>query len=280
VRFGSLFTGIGGLDLGLERAGMQCAWQCEIDPYARRVLEKRWPSVARHGDVRHVHGRWKCPYPWRQLWCRACLEPVDLICGGFPCQDISVAGKGKGLAGERSGLWREFARIVDEIRPPWVLIENVPALRTRGLRTVLSDLHASGYDAEWDGLPASAFGAPHRRDRLFVVAHAQQQQLRQQPGRGGGPSGTGAAQPERDGLTGPLANADGQGQLQPRGRIFEGRGRASDSSGPWAVEPDVGRVAHGVPARVDRLRCLGNAVVPQVGEYVGRLILAAHGGVG
>lgn len=229
MNFGSLFSGIGGLDLGLERAGMRCSWQVESDAYAQRVLEKHWPDVPRFRDIRDIRGEE--------------LPPVDLICGGFPCQDLSVAGKGAGIQGKRSGLWREFARLVEEIRPAWVLIENVPALRTRGLRVVLGDLWASGYDAEWDGLPASAFGAPHRRDRLFVVAYSNR-----------------------------------QGQLQPRRHIFEGRGWASDSgstSNAWTVEPDVGRVATRVPSRVDRLRCLGNAVVPQVAEYVGRLIMEA-----
>jgi DNA (cytosine-5)-methyltransferase 1 len=267
MRFGSLFAGIGGLDLGLERAGMQCVWQSEIDPYARRVLEKHWPNVHRHDDVRTAGA--------------GNLEPVDLICGGFPCQDISVAGKGAGLAGARSGLWREYARIVDEVRPRWVLIENVPALRTRGLRTVLSDLHACGYDAEWDGLSAAHVGAPHRRDRLFVVAHSRSESLRLQQRRGRWANGPRTFVFGRDGQPRDVADANGAGLAlggEQSARVEQPTAeRAGAPSHPWTSEPDVGRVAHGVPARVDRLRCLGNAVVPQVAERIGRLIMSAAG---
>lgn len=267
MNFGSLFSGIGGLDLGLERAGMTCAWQVENDDYATRVLAKHWPGVTRYGDIRTIGRDFECG-------CCGWPEPVDLIAGGFPCQDISVAGKGKGLAGERSGLWREFYRIVEEMRPPWVLIENVPALRTRGLRTVLSDLRASGYDAEWDGVSAAHVGAPHRRDRLFVVAYSQQQQLREQSRRRCRSDGSDPVLASISGQEGTTPNTDSEGQLQPRGRIFEGRGRPGDCDW-WSTEPDVVRVVHGVPARVDRLRGLGNAVVPQVAEHIGRLIVRA-----
>lgn len=236
LRFGSLFTGIGGLDLGLERAGMVCAWQVEKDDYAQKVLQKHWPAVPRFSDVKDVGSKQ--------------LEPVDLIAGGFPCQDISVAGRGAGLAGERSGLWREFRRIVEEIRPSWVLIENVPALRTRGLSTVLSDLHALGFNAEWDCLPACAFGAPHRRDRLFIVAQL-------------------AAEFGPQWLA---TDSYGEGELQQIRRIAAFGGRPVHCDW-WRAEPDVGRVVYGVPARVDRLRGLGNAVVPQVAEHLGRSIL-------
>lgn len=241
MRFGSLFTGIGGLDLGLERAGMTCAWQVENDPYAKKILEKHWPHVTKFDDIRDVS------YP----------PCVDLIAGGFPCQDISVAGKGAGLAGARSGLWREFHRIINEVRPTWVLIENVPALRTRGLRTVLSDLRASGFDAEWDGLPAQAFGAPHRRDRIFVVAYSMRVRCNT----------------EREVKGRNFQNLDWDASTKALGRedVQHRTGWASN----WSAEPDVGRVAHGVPSRVDRLRCLGNAVVPAVAEHVGRLILEA-----
>ena len=160
LAFGSLFAGIGGLDLGLERAGMICKWQVEVNDYATKVLEKHWPDVARFRDVREcgAHN----------------LEPVDLICGGFPCQDVSLAGKRAGLEGERTTLWSEFARIIREIRPRWVLAENVPGLLSsdsgRFFGRVLGDLAACGYDAEWDTIPACAVGAPHRRYRVFVVA--------------------------------------------------------------------------------------------------------------
>lgn len=155
---GSLFAGIGGLDLGLERAGFEVRWQVEIDDYCKAVLRKHWPGVKQYGDIREVRG-----YD---------LEPVDLICGGFPCEDISLASAtGVGIIGKRSGLWSEFKRILGEVRPQWALIENVPALRSRGLALVLQDLDALGFDAEWHCIPASSLGAPHQRDRIFIVAY-------------------------------------------------------------------------------------------------------------
>lgn len=153
---GSLFTGIGGIDLGCERAGMQVAWQVEIDPWCSRVLEKHWPNVARYGDVKGVGSH--------------NLAPVDVIAGGFPCQDISIAGRGGGLAGERSGLWFEMHRIVRELRPRFVLVENVSALTSRGIDRVVADLAEIGYDAEWHCVSAGAVGAPHQRLRLWIVA--------------------------------------------------------------------------------------------------------------
>lgn len=157
MTFGSLFAGIGGIDLGLERAGWEVRWQVEIDDFATRALEQHWPGVPRHRDVREVGAH--------------NLERVDLVAGGFPCQDISVAGRGKGLDGERSGLWFEFLRIVQELRPAWVLAENVPALRTRGADVVIDGLAAAGYAAWPLVVGARHVGAPHRRDRVWIVAH-------------------------------------------------------------------------------------------------------------
>jgi len=148
------------MDLGFERAGMQCKFQVEIDPFCRRVLAKHWPDVRRHDDVR--------TFPpdnsddWR----------VDVLAGGFPCQDISNAGQKTGINGERSGLWREFARVIRVLRPSYVVIENVAAVTHRGLSRILPDLAGSGFDAEWQTLPAFAFGLPHRRRRTFIVAYA------------------------------------------------------------------------------------------------------------
>jgi DNA (cytosine-5)-methyltransferase 1 len=253
---GSLFSGIGGLDLGLERAGMQIVWQVEIDAYARHVLAKHWPDVARFPDVRDVGARH--------------LVPVDLICGGFPCQDISAAGKKAGITGARSGLWKEFYRIICELRPRYVLVENVAALTRRGLPTVLGDLAACGYDAEWQVLSAVAFGAPHRRERLFLVAYPTCSRTIDTWTQCSGRSGS-----ERGGQD--VAYSDGAG-LALR-QVFGEDARAQlaafkrESSPWWAIEPDVGRMAHGVPHRVDRLRGLGNAVVPHVAEYIGRCIL-------
>jgi DNA (cytosine-5)-methyltransferase 1 len=306
LTFGSLFAGIGGFDLGLERAGMECRWQVEIDPFARRVLEKHWPNVMRWDDVK--------TFPPEQLE----KYKVDLICGGFPCQDISYAGKGAGIDGERSGLWAQYARIIRDLRPRYVVVENVAALLTRGLGRVLGDLAALGYDAEWECLPAAAVGAPHIRDRIFILGHAkcpsedayaQTGPPRDTTRQSGGQSsdmahpesgdagrifgrndqrkGLGSAKvgsrlrdqssnsgcdlshgyrAESKGCETPIGGqADGT-PFQPIG-MLSGRIREQ-----WAIEPDVGRMADGVPARLDRLRGLGNAVVPQLAELIGNYI--------
>lgn len=158
----SLFTGIGLHDLGLERAGFRIAAQVEIDPYCRAVLERHWPEVTRFDDVRTVSA---------DALRLAGVGRIDLITGGFPCQDISVAGKGEGLDGKRSGLWHEMRRIVSNVRPDWVLAENVPALRTRGADRVLADLEAIGYACWPLVVGALHAGAPHRRLRVWIVAH-------------------------------------------------------------------------------------------------------------
>jgi DNA (cytosine-5)-methyltransferase 1 len=299
MTYGSLFSGIGGLDLGLDRAGLRCAWQCEIDDYARRVLARHWPDVRRWDDVRtfppvadaeqdgrnepafaggvqesEEEGRLLQPQGRADSW------HVDLICGGFPCQDISYAGKGAGLAGERSGLWYEFARVVRVLRPRYVLVENVAALLVRGLDAVLGTLASLGYDAEWACLPAAAVGAPHIRDRVFIVAHAagQRDPERKKRARRVGfdkPSVSSLPHPDLAGLAfGRCFGGDARQELA----AFERANR--QTGGQWRSDPadepqsSVGRVAHGVPRRVDRLRGLGNAVVPQVAEFIGRRILA------
>lgn len=225
MTFGSLFAGIGGLDLGLERAGMACKWQVEIDDYATRVLAKHWPDVPKYRDVRSVGAH--------------NLSHVDLICGGFPCQDISNAGQRAGINGGRSGLWGEYSRLISELRPRFVLVENVAALLVRGMGRVLGDLAAIGYDAEWSVVSACALDAPHTRERVFIVAYSQ--------GR------------PRHALRGQQLTTSGDAQ----GIVY-----------PWNKgQPPVDRVVDGVPARMDRLRGLGNAVVPQVAEYIGRMIV-------
>jgi len=159
LTFGSLFAGIGGIDLGFERAGLQCKWQVEINPYGRSILARHWPNVRQWDDVR--------------TWPQPDTESVDVIVGGFPCQDISNSGHRVGIGGERSGLWSEFARIIRDIGPRYVVVENVAALAVRGLDVVLRDLAILGFDAEWGVLPACAMGAPHTRERLFIVANAK-----------------------------------------------------------------------------------------------------------
>ena len=232
-RIGSLFSGIGGLELGLEWSGLgHTVWQVERDPYCRAILAKHWPSAERFDDVCTVGA--------------STLAPVELICGGFPCQDVSGAGKGAGLAGERSGLWREFARIVGEVQPRWVVVENVLSGASRWLDAVVRDLEELGYAPLPLPLAAEDVGAPHLRRRLFVVARI-------------------------DGACGEVADSYGHRELQSQGRVEAQRRRPSDG-GWWTSEPDVGRVAHGVPARSHRLRALGNAVVPQCAEVVGWVI--------
>jgi DNA (cytosine-5)-methyltransferase 1 len=158
LRVLDLFSGIGGFSLGLERAGgFQTVAFCEIEPFCQRVLAKHWPEVPNLGDVERVE-----------------FQPgsADVIVGGFPCQDVSLAGKRAGLSGARSGLYRELVRALRVVRPRHAIVENVAALLGDGLGTVLGDLAESGFDAEWDCVPAKAFGAPHERDRVYIVAHA------------------------------------------------------------------------------------------------------------
>ncbi len=262
-----LFSGIGGFSLGLERTGgFRTVAFCEIDPYCRAVLARHWPGVPIHGDI--------CTLVADALDARSpraggepqyegkVLQPlngdpeegrgIDLICGGFPCQDISTAGKGAGLAGARSGLWREYHRLIRELRPRYVIVENVSALLGRGLCDLVGDLASVGYDAEWHCIPASYVGAPHRRDRVWIVAYPQGERIQ-----------------GRRSLGEQITSAYAQSAISVRDRPGSGANH-------WIIEPNVGRVAHGVPARVDRLRALGNAIVPQIAEMIGRAILASQ----
>lgn len=261
MTFGSLFSGIGGMDLGLERAGMVCKWQVEIDPFCRRVLTKHWPEVPKYEDVRTV-GRE--------------LERVDLIAGGFPCQDLSVAGKRRGIQeGTRSGLWAEFHRIIGDLRPRFVLIENVSGLlANEPMRRVLGDLSALGYDAEWESIPAAAVGAPHIRDRVWVFANARQVSIGSQDGGGWGCVG-GEAQRQ---------------ELFPKASYREASEWSKDwelialvpgvhqrvAADWWRSQSRMARSADGIPDQVDRNAALGNAVVPQVAEWIGRRIMEAQ----
>jgi len=291
MRFGSLFAGIGGIDLGLERAGMECVWQVEIDDYCQRVLARHFPDATRFRDVRDCHGIAACamadatitnrsheglsvgpavtPYRWatetvRSRGCAGCLPPVDLICGGFPCQPVSHAGKRKGDKDER-WLWPEFLRIIREVRPRWVLAENVPGLLSvdpgRLFGGILRDLAESGYDAEWDIVSAADVGAPHLRERVFIVAHADT------GGRVGWPRVFG------QGWRGEPTDGDWWSVECRLGIPSHGLSGGLDCAG-W--ECGVPRVIKGQWGRVNRLRALGNAVVPQVAEYVGRLIMESE----
>ena len=300
LTFGSLFAGIGGFDLGFERAGFQCKWQVEIDDYATKILERHWPDVHRERDIRQCG--------------RRNLERVDCIIGGFPCQDISYAGKGAGLDGARSGLFFEAIRLVCELRPRAVVLENVAGLLTRGLDRVLGTLAEIGFDAEWHCIPAAAVGAPHIRDRLFIIGTtramgnanstrrgtrttkrvksketrkpvlakgssdlANTKRIRQSTASNAEQHSQADGNGEADFTgSGGQVLADTNGTQRQRGRLSGGtRTEHADtgSDGWWAVEPRVGRVANGVPKRVDRLRCLGNAIVPQVAEVVARMAM-------
>jgi DNA (cytosine-5)-methyltransferase 1 len=317
----SLFSGIGGLELGLERAGMTTVGQVERDPYCQRVLAKHWPEVPRHDDVQTAPTWWATP--------GAVRPDVDLVAGGPPCQGHSSAGKQLGTGDPRWG-WPWFRGVVDSIEPPFVLLENVPNLLRTGLVDILRDLADRGFDAWWGRVPAAAVGAPHLRWRLFLiaahtasvdgrarwtwrppfggddredlaparvvnpwdfsawtVAHAHGPE-RRRPSRdaASGEPGTGTAlgvgPPKSGGRGQALADADADGFGLGAGLREGGAGGARSSglqvteSGDgcrWPAEPRLDRVANGVPAGVDRLRALGNAVVPQVGEYIGHLIM-------
>jgi DNA (cytosine-5)-methyltransferase 1 len=267
---GSLFSGIGGFDLGLERAGWSVRWQVENDPFCQRVLAKHWPDVPRYGDIRALTG--------------AELERVDLIAGGFPCTDISSAGRKVGITGSQSGLWVDMHRIVSVLRPALVFVENVGDLRARGLGRVLGDLAASGYDAEWDCLQAAAVGAPHSRDRLWLLAYHHADRRRLQAGRERyerateGASERTALWVDADRLGASVSDATGARGLGWRqGAGFDlarWREDARQRAG-WEAEPDICRVADGVSPGLDnaRLAALGNAVVPQIAEWLGRRLL-------
>jgi DNA (cytosine-5)-methyltransferase 1 len=229
MTFLSLFSGIGGIDLGLERAGMKCIGQVEIDPFCRRVLVKHWPEVWKHGNVKTLTG---------ELVKQHCGIP-DLVVAGFPCQPVSQNGK-KQAQDDARWLWPMAARIIRALRPAGVLLENVSGLLARGIDEVLGDLAACGYDAEWDSIPAAAFGAEHLRDRVFIFAYP--------------------------------AGARPQGE-ESAGRIW-GRGLLAQRD-RWTTTPRVLRGSHGFPHRVERIRALGNAVVPTVAEYIGRRIIEA-----
>lgn len=212
----SLFTGIGGLDIATEWAGFTTVGQCEWADYPTRVLERHWPHVPRWRDIRSLTKE--------SFYEKTGMDTVDLISGGFPCQPFSVAGKRRGKEDDRY-LWPEMLRVIKELRPAWVVGENVDGIVTMALDKVLSDLEACGYAAGAFVIPACAVDAPHRRNRVAIVAY------------------------------GNVWRCPGKQRRQYAQQLTD--------TGRWAAEPGVGRVAYGVPNRVDRIRCLGNAVVPQ-----------------
>ena len=265
----SLFSGIGGLDLAAEWAGFQTVGQCEWADYPTKVLEKHWPDVPRWRDIRTLTGD--------SFYERTGLRTVDVISGGFPCQPFSVAGKRRGKDDDRY-LWPEMLRVISEIRPTWVVGENVAGIVSMALDTVLSDLESIGYECQALVIPACAVDAPHRRDRVAIVgrnANRGNEQTERQicartntlyTRRGGAGSGNICeADSNRDDRRWDvrrecqLSTAERNGGCRS---YFTGGAPEYGGGEWWPAEPDVGRVAHGVPHRVDRLRGLGNAVAP------------------
>lgn len=283
----ALFAGAGGGILGGHLLGWRTVCAVEWEPYPASVLAARQndgllPAFPIWDDVRTFDGR-----PWRGI--------VDVVSGGFPCQDISAAGAGAGIDGERSGLWREMARIIGEVRPRFVLVENSPLLVGRGLVRVLADLAKMGFDVRWGVVGASDVGAPHRRDRCWVVAYATGEQHQGAPHaerRKAGAElfpdtdserrrpGTGRENRQEAGNgSEDLADPYGERQqelhsasLADKARQYSGGFVAERGDGWWIAEPDVGRVANGVAARVDRLKAIGNGQVPQCAAAAWRIL--------
>tara|TARA_Y100000593_G_C4315466_1_gene340631 strand:- start:190 stop:951 length:762 start_codon:yes stop_codon:yes gene_type:complete len=239
IKIGSLFSGIGGFELGLERAipNSSTIWQVEQDKFCQKILNKHWPNAIIYDDV--------CTVGQHNL------EPVDILCGGFPCQDISLAGQLGGIHGKKSGLWWQMHRIISELRPRIAVMENVSNLITMGLPEVLGSLSEIGYNAEWTIISASQFGAPHQRKRIFIVAYSMctRSQIRL-PKKG-------RSNKERKSKESNYCN-------------YRSHGWKAESF--WAAEPRIRRVDNGIPYRVDKLRALGNAIVAQCSEYIGQKI--------
>lgn len=376
-----LFSGIGGFSLGLESTGgFETIAFCEVEKYPLEILNKHWPNVPVYNDIKELtYERLK----------EDNLVP-DVITGGFPCQDISCAGKGEGIKAERSGLWSEMFRLIRDVRPAWTIIENVSALRSKGLTLVLQNLNSIGYYVEWHCIPASAIGANHQRDRIWIVAHPHSKRdesfireeisrwknettpnpkfsSRSERGdslfnnisaeevadsdntgnrtskcgdmfedrtkinegqdghtqsgssrrstevadtdskRRGGGNLEGCTNGERKLLQGEQEGGEMGSEVERCGEpcrssmanttscqgdeyefdsgdgrpttqtLFGNRSGVPRTSTWWKVEPDVGRVAHGVPKRVDRLKCLGNSIVPQIIQMIGYQILEIEG---
>lgn len=272
-KLGSLFAGIGGFELGLERAipGLETIWQVEQEPFCQRVLNKHWPNAQIYSDVREVGAH--------------NLEPVDILCGGFPCQDISLANnKGEGLNGKKSGLWFEMGRLVCELRPRIVVMENVAAITIRGLDRVLGSLAEMGYDAEWGIISARDMGAPHLRKRWFCVAYLSnsmrersRQAMYRRPPQDDSPGQKilGRRSPS---CKKTLSHSDGT--FAQRSQLPGGeKERSINAPGytPWSKGysgSEFLRMVDGISYRLDknRLKALGNAIVPQCSELIGQYI--------
>lgn len=264
-----LFSGIGGFSLGLERAGMETVAFCEFDKHAQKVLAKHWPNIPIHEDI-------------RELDATQYRGSIDVVCGGFPCQDLSSAGVQRGFDGERSSLYREMLRVIGECRPRYAIFENVSGLLTgdngRWFAKFLYDLDQIGFDAEWHCIEAGYLGAAHRRDRVWIIAYpkngnewgSKQEQAKRQkskPREGSGaneiPANTNTERCEGESKISELLKQ--QVEFMRSSEDFTGRFNLS--------VPPLCRANDGVPRRLDRLRRLGNAVVPQIPEAIGRAIM-------
>lgn len=260
MRVLDLFSGIGGFSLGLERAGMKTVRFVEIDPSCRRVLAKHWPDVPCDEDITNAEFR---------------EGEADVICGGFPCQDVSRAGKRAGISGVHSGLYRELVRAIRVVRPKFAVLENVAALLGDGMGEVCGELAASGYNLEWDCVPACAIGAPHQRDRIWIVAHAQRD------GFGAGRAGRFADSFSRirNKTRGDFADAKCAGLSNGDAKTkWESQPESARENGPncwkaWPDEPALCGVDDGISYLVERVRALGNSLIPQIPEMIGRAIM-------
>ena len=288
ITVGSLFSGIGGLDLGLERAGMKVIWQSEIDKYCCKVLKKHWPEVPNHGNIKEID--------WQKI------QRPNIIAGGYPCQPFSTAGKRKGTQDPRH-LWPWVRTAISELRPDYAILENVRGHLTMGGTEVIGALAEIGYDAEWRVVSAAGVGAPHRRDRIIIVAYPNGQGepnvAKHEAGIGLVAHTHGKRFQECESKTKSLSwisSGRERNDVANTNSEFVGINRTSPNVAEtrriwsnhterqigydfrqwWQVEPNVGRVADGIPSRVDRLRGLGNAVVPQVAEYIGRLVMEQY----
>lgn len=284
-----LFSGIGGFSLGLKRAGMETIGFCEIDPFCRRVLAKHWPDVTVHTDIRGLDGK---DYKGR----------ADVICGGFPCQPFSQAGKRRGTEDDRH-LWPEMLRVISEVRPTWVIGENVIGFVKMELDSVLSDLEREGYQTRAFIIPACGIDAPHKRDRVWIIAHAngegesdgpvnegprpRQLELMADPNSGFSTVTQQAVQAGRATIISSskdVADSESErvqrlwssGEQKPHtygGQKLSLCGSERPEPAYWEAEPGMGRVVDGIPDRVDRIKGLGNAVVPMVVEVIGNAIM-------
>jgi DNA (cytosine-5)-methyltransferase 1 len=270
LRVGSLFSGAGLADLGFHRAGFEHRFFCEIDPFCRRILARHWPGIPIYTDVRELH--------------EADLPSVDVLVGGFPCQDVSSGGKRAGITKTtRSGLWYEYKRLIKGVRPRWAVIENVRGLLSRGMEIVLQDLSAIGYAAQWQNLPAAAFGAPHLRERIFIVAYPDSDKPDPERGLLFAPQGDLADLHQFGSISAwcgiRLNRARREALRQAYGRavfcrVDDGRPRGLD--GPGGTEPSLISPER-YKAWLPRLKALGNGITPQQAYYVACCILRAEG---